>query len=169
MGLFSGLTDLVFGKAPSSGDSMSKEDIAWLMDEGLTANRTDKQGLFGGWDWTQGEDGRWTQTENINPAMMPGIEKLMGVIGGEQAPYKSPDQFNVLLDSLMGERMQSHGRQAGGYAPSRREYKPMQRMDYSPPQKGGNTGNIAAPQEQLPGRTIPKIIDALNLWPTENG
>ncbi len=127
--------DLVFGKAPSTSDSMSKEDIAWLMDEGLTANRTDKQGLFGGWDWTQDQDGRWTQTENVNQALMPGIENLMGKIGGGQTPYESPEQFGVLLDAMMGNKMTQYGQDPSGYAPTDNSYQGTQKMPYKPPVK----------------------------------
>ena len=134
-GIVGGIMDLAFGGAPSTKDSMSKEDIAWLMDQGLTANRTDKQGLFGGWDWTQGDDGRWTQTESVNSALQPGIEKLMGKISGDQKPYESPEQFNVLLDSLMNKKMQNHGQDPSGYAPSRKPYEQPQRLPYAAPTK----------------------------------
>ena len=159
MALLSFLTDILFGSPPSSSESMSKEDIAWLMDEGLTANRTDKQGLFGGWDWTQGQDGRWTQTENVNPALQPGIEKLMGAISGDQKPYESPEQFSSLLDAMMGNKMTQYGLEPGGYEPSGQPYQPVQRMPYTPPEKPpegqgqsryGGVGGIGAFDRRFP-------------------
>jgi len=135
MGLLSGPLEFLFGAAPTTSEAMSKEDIAWLMDQGLTANRTDKQGLFGGWGWTQGPDGRWMQTETVNEALIPGIEKLMGSISGDQKPYESPEQFSVMLDAMMGNKLESLGQDPGGYKPSYSPYQPVERMPYSPPEQ----------------------------------
>ena len=133
MGLFDFIGDILGLSPPSTGDAMSREDIAWLMDKGLTANRTDKEGIFGGWNWSEGPDGRWTQTEHVSDALIPGIEKLLGKIGNDPTPYESPQQFSTLLDAMMGNRMAQYNQDPSGYAPSGQAYQPTERVAFEQP------------------------------------
>ena len=156
MSLFGGILDGLIG-APSTSEAMSKEDIDWLMQKSMEANRTDKQGLFGGWDWTQGQDGRWTQTENVNEALLPGIENMMGQISGNQESYQAPEQFGKLLDAMMGNKMEQYGMDASGYQPSGQAPQQPQGAAYAPPEKPqqmfnngvGGTGQFD-PRQRIP-------------------
>jgi hypothetical protein len=55
----------VFKDFSFSGKGGGKPDwksIEKLMTLDAEQNRTDRHGMFSNWDWTQDEEGRWTQT-----------------------------------------------------------------------------------------------------------
>ena len=168
MGLFDFVGDILGLSPPSTGEAMSKEDIAWLMDQALTANRTNKQGLFGGWDWNQGADGTWTQTESINPALMPGIERLLG--SATQAPEEYKNPFGALAESMLAERHSRRGMEAPqmpqnatfsapGPVPFQQAGNPAQQQPGPPmmPPGGGSGGGGGRPPH--PGGGAPLFPD----------
>jgi hypothetical protein len=139
------------GNQPQSGDfdwmallgdaisaqysSKSKGKIDWREIERLMAldtrsNRTDRQGIFSGWEWDEDpETGRWTQTQTLQDGMRGSSDRLMDRANGlGMNPYTSPEQFGSMLDAKMANQMGQQGllsdqpqlqRQFGNYANSR--------------------------------------------------
>ncbi len=134
MGLFDFIGDILGLSPPSTGEAMSKEDIAWLMDQALTNNRTDQQGLFTGFNWSQGGDGRWTQTQTLNDALLPAVQQLVGRASGEPNTYDSG--FGGLIDAYMQNRQHQYP-SAGSGASQRPPYQPPESIAplYQPPQE----------------------------------
>lgn len=100
--LIGGLAASYFG-SKKKGGKVNWDQIEKLMKLDADLNRTNRQGLFTGWQWD--EDGK-TQTQTLNPMMMPGYMRLMGrSMGGGFDEYESPEQFNSMLDASMANYM----------------------------------------------------------------
>ena len=115
MGLGSFIGDamgFLFGGAAGGGKA-NKPDwdaIMRLMELEQELNRTNRQGIFGGWNWEEGPDGTWTQQQTLAPGMQQGADRLMARSQGQGFdPYTSPDQFSQLLDAKMANQMGRHG------------------------------------------------------------
>ena len=157
MGLFDIFGDILGLSPPSTSEAMSKEDINWLMEQALGANRTDQQGLFTGYSWDEDPSGKWTQTQSVNDALLPGIERLLGNATQEQGGYESQG-FGGLMDALMGQRQQQHGAsprqpQGGGQPP----------VNYQPPQAGGQQGGSNG-QQHPAGRHMNPAAGSGGYW-----
>jgi hypothetical protein len=102
------------------GDSRDPdwEAIERLMERDAELNRTDRQGVFTGWNWNQNQDGTWGQTQSVAPGMQGGVDRLMSRSQGQgMDPYQSSPQFSQLLDARMANQMDRSGIGAQGQAP----------------------------------------------------
>lgn len=158
MGFLSGLKDAFFG---SKGGEMDWEGLMRMMDMDLQANRTNRHGAFSDWDWEEGPDGSWTQTQTLKPGMQQGADRLLDRVGNGAGfnPYQSPEQFSTMLDSSMAAQMQRQGtldpnyqvQQPGGmnqFSPSadREGGFAQAYMPPPPPPPQGNMGPIQPPE-----------------------
>lgn len=86
------------------------KQIERLMEMQSELNRTNRHGYFSNWDWSEGPDGSWTQSQTLTPGLESAANRLLGRANGEgYQPYQSPAQFSSLLDAKMANQMQRHG------------------------------------------------------------
>ena len=86
------------------------DQIEKLMQMSAELNRTDRHGYFSNWDWTEDENGKWTQSHTLKPGLDIAADRLLSRANGEgYLPYQSPGQFSSLLDAKMANQMQRHG------------------------------------------------------------
>lgn len=177
MGILDFIGDILGVSPPSSSESMSKEDIAWLMDQALTANRTNQQGLFSGFNWNESPDGTWTQSQTVNPALMPGIERLLGKASGPSEPYQSPEAFGGLMDALVKNRQHQFNLPQTGAGRNAQQpperYVPLQEQNSTPAEMprggmgppGGSVGGGGGgywqppPRNNLPRFDMQSLLD----------
>jgi len=156
MGFLSGLKDAFFG---SKGGEMDWEGLMRMMEMDLQANRTNRHGAFSDWDWEEGPDGSWTQTQTLKPGMQQGADRLLARVGEGQGfdPYRSPEQFSTMLDSSMAAQMQRQGtldpnyqvQQPGGmdqFTPSAGREGGFAQAYMPPPPPQQNMGPIQQPE-----------------------
>jgi hypothetical protein len=86
-------------QAPSAPDfsSVAREQAEYSKEaaaEQTRQNRPDQYGPFGSSEWTQGPDGRWTQTSSLAPGLQGAADNLMGQIGAGSSldPGQARDQ-----------------------------------------------------------------------------
>lgn len=141
-----------------------KGKIDWKQIERLMAldtqsNRTDRQGLFSGWEWSEDpETGRWTQTQTVKDGMQGSSDRLIDRANGlGMNPYTSPEQFSSMLDAKMANQMNQQGilseqpdlrRLFGDYSATRTGRFPTGSFQNNQPPRqnqnpvaGGNGGN----------------------------
>jgi hypothetical protein len=100
------LTDLVGkfigGEVPKS----DFDELRKILQMEIDANRTNRQGIYGGWEWGESEDGTPTQTQTLAPGMQAGADRLLERYSTNDAPqYESPEQFSQMLDAMMANQM----------------------------------------------------------------
>ena len=155
---------MLFGNNFGGGGQQAKPDwgqIEKLMKLETELNRTNRQGIFGGWDWTENPDGSWTQNQNLAPGMQAGADRLMNrAVGGEgMGNYQSPVQFSQMLDAAMANQMERRGMTPGyqtpeqaGYGPSSASQRPQQGP---PPPQAGPPQQLPQPPPQGPPQQGP--------------
>lgn len=146
MGIFSKIGDAIFG----SEGKVDWEELRKIMAYDAELNRTDRQGMFTGWEWEKDDQGNPTgkQIQTIDPSFMGAVDRLRGSATREADPYTSPDQFSNLLDAKMANQMQRHGQDPGGFDPSSERYGRFARAYLPPsPQEG-------QPPPQAPGNVV---------------
>lgn len=86
------------------------DQIERLMAMSAELNRTNRHGYFSNWDWEEGADGSWTQSQTLKPGLESAADRLLSRANGEgRSAYQSPAQFSSLLDAKMANQMQRHG------------------------------------------------------------
>ena len=101
----------LFGGAAGGGKSNPADwdQIKQLMELTADLNRYGQHGMFTSTDWTEGEDGRWTQTQSANPALQAGVDQLMQSMSSPAQQWSAPSQFNEMLDAKMANQMGRQG------------------------------------------------------------
>jgi hypothetical protein len=109
-------SSLLNGILSAQGSTSKKGKTDWREIERLMAldtqmNRTDRQGLFSGWEWSEDpETGRWTQTQTVPNGMLGPKDRLFDRAAGMgMNPYTSPEQFGSMLDAKMANQMNQQG------------------------------------------------------------
>ena len=92
-----GIFDKLFG---GGGAEVDVDQLKEIMQMEQDLNRKNQYGLFGGWEYKQGEDGTWGQHQTLNPALQGGMDSLMGRMSSPSESYSSPSQLNQLLDEV---------------------------------------------------------------------
>lgn len=112
-----GVFDFLFGGKAQKVDWKQLERLMQLSTE---LNRYNTEGIFGGSEWTEGPDGRWTQSRTLAPGMQEGVDRMIQKFGGGEMSQalRTPDQFKSLLDAKMANQMQRHGLLPGEAMPN---------------------------------------------------
>lgn len=107
------LSDFLFG----SQGKIDWKELGKMVELQAQVNRTDRQGLFTGWEWDRNEDGTVgsTQTQTVNPAFQGAVDRLGFNAGKPADPYTSPSQFSEMLDAKMKNQMDRQGLDTSGY------------------------------------------------------
>lgn len=99
-----GWFDSLFG---GGGKDVNWGDMERIMDMENRMSRNNINGLFTNTKWEEGDNGQWTQTQQINPLMQAGMDRLMQRVGGGQSGL--PPQMMELMEAKMAQQMQRHG------------------------------------------------------------
>lgn len=121
-----GLIDSLFGNLLGGGGKQASPDwaqIEKLMQMEADLNRTNRQGIFGGWDWQENPDGSWTQYQTLAPGMQVGADRLLARATQGMGDYQSPSQFGSMLDAMMANQYDRLGL-TGGNRPPTEQYGP---------------------------------------------
>lgn len=144
------LVDKLFGGLMGGGgqsQSVDWEQLAKIMKMSADMNRFNDVGVFGGTEWTEGADGKYTRQHIIPDALQGGVDNLMNrASNGFGERYSAPQQFSQLLDAKMANQMQRSGIGAGGappdpsmYGPPSAQQQPMQPAPQPAPQPDPNS------------------------------
>jgi len=110
-------TDMLLG---SEGE-IDWDELGKMVELQSRINRTDRSGVYGGWEWERDPDGNPTnrQVQTINPAFQGAVDRLGGRAVQGNTNYSSPSQFSSMLDGKMATQMRAQGLQPGegGVAP----------------------------------------------------
>lgn len=79
-------------------------------------NMTDSYGAFDQQQWSQGEDGRWSNQQTLTPQMQQVLDRQYEFLGKGPSYYEQPDPLKELYQSLMDKRSSRYGGQEG-YSP----------------------------------------------------
>lgn len=138
-GILGGLSNLLFGKVKTPKADWSSIDR--LMQMQLDANRTNQHGVFSNWDWAEGPDGSWTQSQSLNPQMQPAMDQFM------ERRVAGPDSQLQALKQARYEQMMNTPEMAER-PPERLEDGSLPRGNL--PQRRGLVGRAAAHMEGTP-------------------
>jgi hypothetical protein len=101
-----------FGATVTKPGEVNWNVINKLMDIDTKNNRIDRQGPFGGWNWSQDEEtGRWTQGyQPSTPGMQSAMDRMdWRLQGGGFTPQQVPGQLGSITDALMADKMHRQG------------------------------------------------------------
>jgi len=123
------------GGSKTSTKAVDKDQLKWLLELGLDANRFNQNSLFSGWEWSKGPDGRMTQQQTVNPELQPALDALLSRVnqGSEDPQLKmlKDARFAALMAGPQGPSAMPAMRDRSAYMPQR---PPMpDREDYGPP------------------------------------
>jgi hypothetical protein len=150
MGILSGIGDFLLG----SKGKIDWDELRKMVELQADVNRTDRNGVFTGWEWDRDAEGNPldTQRQTINPAFQGAVDRLGFNAGKPEDPYTSPSQFSQMLDAKMKNQMDRQGLNTSGYQ--------QQNPGQFPP-SADRQGRFAqaympqAPQEQPPTAQLP--------------
>jgi len=151
-----GLLDSLFGNLFGGGGKQASPDwgqIEKLMKLETELNRTNRQGIFGGWDWSENPDGTWTQNQNLAPGMQPGADRLMARAAGGQGfgNYQQPEQMSQMLDALMATQMDRMNIGQGKQTPEQAGFGPSSASQFA----AQNPPPPQPPPQQAPPQQAP--------------
>ena len=94
----------------------SEGEIDWdelrkMMDFQNEINKTDRTGMFTGWEWERDAEGNPLnrQVQTVNPAFQDAVNRLGYNAGKPADPYSAPSQFDQMLDAKMANQMDRQG------------------------------------------------------------
>lgn len=175
------IMDLIFG---SEGE-IDWDELQRMIELQEQINKTDRQGVFGGWEWERDPEGNATnrQVQNINPAFQGAVDALGQRALNRNTNYQSPSQFSDLMNAKMSTQMAAHGIPAnsqgvqtwqnsqdrGGLTNNNAFVPPPPPVDGMPPGEPAAppTFGIAdprAPVDYLPGESPQEIKEADPLY-----
>jgi hypothetical protein len=122
MSFLKNLERAIFGGSVSGGE-IDWSELQKVMDYSAQLNRYNDTGLFTGSEWDEGPDGTWSRRQTVNPALQPGLDRIMARATGQGwgDPYQMPSQFSQLLDAKMANQFDRHGL-GGGATPDPSTY-----------------------------------------------
>jgi hypothetical protein len=87
------------------------DELAKMVQLVSETNRTDRTGIFTGWEWERDAEGNPLnrQVQTINPAFQGAVDRLGMNAGAPANPYTSPSQFSEMLDAKMANQMDRQG------------------------------------------------------------
>ena len=141
---------LIGGEVPKS----DFDELRKILQMEIDANRTNAQGIYGGWEWGESEDGTPTQTQTLAPGMQAGADRLLERYSTNDAPqYESPEQFSQMLDAMMGNQMNRMNIGQGRPTP--------QDMGFGPP-SGQQPGMQPQQPQPQPQQQMPQNPQMMN-------
>jgi len=123
-GILGGLTKVLFGKPKAP--KVDKEELGYIINLMLNANRTNQRGIFGGWDW---DDDKTTQTQYVNPEIQPAVDSFVGRVNqGTEDPRN-----NALMQARFEAMMNRPGLSPRPPARPRPETRGNRSIEDGPP------------------------------------
>ena len=79
-------------------------------------NQNNQVNPFGSTTWSGDEQSGFTQTQELNPAMQAGLDRIMGRMTDDSQGYQRPEAMDQMMNSLIARRGMGYPTQPGANA-----------------------------------------------------